>query len=329
MLPLQFPEYTAGFIRALATHGYRTLTGSPECRSIHQPVPPTRFDEDASEEVDALDDPGYLLSCRQYDRDLILAAHGSLEVRDNDTVSVAGLGIQWGKRMARLKTWGGQQSLGALITDRIEALLPWAGKKPRKKQNRRTKAEIEMTETATSSDSEQNTETADDSEIPPAAAPKWQNSPAMLHMAALKGISGIIPGHARVNGIDMGFSPAGKVIALNPWLELLVLIGVEYAPIAIIPSRKYEDGYFAVYSEGLWYEFFRRVRIEPYYYAWDSLDDRGMLPHQFAKMIDPSFSPGPFDDLQIPKHLLDNPDMLWNEIERLKRIAGRDKVGAA
>lgn len=316
---MDFPKYTASFIRAIADYGYRAITTSPVGREIVRPVPPTRFDEDQSEEVDVIDDPEYLLACREYDKNLILAARKSLVARaDANSIAIAGLNIQWPRRMARLKTWGGQQTLGDLLRQRLDSLLPWAGKAPKKKAARKPKS-AEAPEAQANAD--------DEPEESPVVSDTWtwKKIPAISFEAALPGVSGVIPGHARINGIDMGFSPDGQKITLHPWLEVLVMIGMEFAPITVIPSEQFSDGYFAVYSGGLWYPFFRRVRIDPYYYAWDLADVEGLLPHQFAKLIDPEFSPGHFDDLQIPKHLLRNPDMLWNEIERLTRIMNRSE----
>jgi hypothetical protein len=320
MIPaLTFPDCTALFIRALATYGYSALASSPGGREIHPPIPPTRFDEDQSEEVDVLDDPEYLRLCRDYDRQLFLSARSSFAARaDKNSVSICGLSIAWPKRMARLKTWGGQQDLAGVLSDRLDAMFPWAGKKAKKK--RRPKGEESPSPDAPADDLSDATESS---------AWTWETVPATLHESAVEGVSGIIPGHAQINAIDMGFSPLGHKIRLHPWLEILVTIGMESAPLAVIPSEKFSDGQFAVYSAGLWYPFFRRVRIDPYYYAWDVQDDRGLLPHQFTKLIDPTFQPKPFDDLQIPLHLLKNPDLLWNEIERLNRIANRREVASA
>jgi len=311
-MPITFPSHTAKFIRALATIGYREIVSGPVCRDIVAPQPPRRYDDDQGDEIDMLDHPDYVAACRKYERDIVLAVCKSMTVRaDPDTVSVAGLSVSWGKRMRRIVTWGGKQNLGGLIRDRLDCMLPWAGKK-RKKKGVESNEPTDPTEATAPA--------LEESEVAPAP---WKTVLATEYLSSLIGVSGIIPGHAAVNAIDMGFSPDGMKISLNPWLEILVLVGVEFAPIAIIPTDRHANGYFAVYSDGLWYPFYRRVRIDPYYYAWDYEDDRGLLPHQFAKLIDPDFSPGPFDDLQIPRHLLDNPDRLWAEVERLNRIALR------
>jgi hypothetical protein len=259
---LKFSDDIPGFIRTLATYGYRAVAGSPKGAS------------------------------------------------------------SWPKRVARLKTWSGQQSLGDLVRERINCMMPWAGRKSKKARPKSPESATPDKETIAEPPPPEK-EKAD-----PKSPPPWHTMPAVDYESSLAGVSGVIPGHAAINAIDMGFSPNGLKIGLHPWIELLVLIGVEFAPIAVIPSSRFQDGLFAVYGDGLWYSFFRRVRVDPYYYAWDCKDSRGLLPHQFAKFIDPYFQVGPFDDLQIPEHLLRNPDLLANEISRLTRILNRQGVPA-
>lgn len=313
MIPkLSFPEYTPNFIQAFAGYGYEALA-----RGTNHPIPPTRYDPDQDDTVDVLDDPAYLLACREYDRDLILAMGESIAPMgaEKESVAILGLAIMWPRRMGRMRTWGGQQNIVDQIRDRLDCLRPWCEKKARgrKKLTPEEKAEVDAEDEAEKTEPDTRT---------------WRTIPALDFKSSILGVSGIMPGHAAVNAIDLGFSPDKKKFTLNPWLETLVMVGVEFAPITVIPSEQFRTGQFAVYRAGLWYPFFRRVRIDPYYYAWGVLDDRGLLPHQFTKLIDPDFAPGPFDDLQIPEHLLNNPDMLWNEIERLKRILDRRAVVA-
>src|SRR6202000_2051828 len=153
-----------------------------------------RFDQEEGEEVEVPDDPAYLLACREYDRELLLAMHEGLVLRaDQEAVGLIGLSLSWPKRLARLKTWGGQQNLGDMIRMRIDCMLPWAGKKAtkRKRKNQEDPAAVE----GLSFD-----EPAEDA---PAESLPWKTQPPIAYWSARVGVSGLIPGHARVNSIDM------------------------------------------------------------------------------------------------------------------------------
>jgi hypothetical protein len=305
-----FPTDTPRFIQSLVQIGYQSLCIAS---GLPRPLPPTRWDEDVDDEIDILDDPAYLLACRDYDRQLIAAARKYFSPRtDKNCFAVCGLDISWGKKVAALKTWGGQQTLSDIAHDRLNLMDPWTGKKLRKKSLK--------TDHLADEQEQPEDEKADAARAELIAKNTWREMPATLYESATMGVSGLMPVHSRVNAIDMGFSPNGQKIVLHPWLEFLVIVGVQFSTITILPATDRDYGRFAVYHAGHWYTWFRRERIAPYYYAWDCDDHRELLPHQFARWIDPEFRPDPFDDLQIPRHLLDNPEMLWNEIERLKRI---------
>ena len=136
-LDLAFPENTPRFVRALANYGYAAIVASPAGREIARPGIPCRFDDDSGEEIESPDDPAYQLACRDYDRQIILALRASCAAQaDPNVIALGGLNLAWPRRMSRLKTYGGNQTLHLLMRDRLDCLLLWAGEKPKQKKTK-------------------------------------------------------------------------------------------------------------------------------------------------------------------------------------------------
>jgi hypothetical protein len=85
---------------------------------------------------------------------------------------------------------------------------------------------------------------------------------ALDYEAGLIGVSGLMPGHEKVNALDMGFSTAGMNIVCNPWREVAMLIGIQYAPILV------RDDLYAVHWHGDWHSWKVIERVRPYYWAF-------------------------------------------------------------
>lgn len=91
---------------------------------------------------------------------------------------------------------------------------------------------------------------------------------AIEYATAIPGVSGVMPGHAKINALDMGFSPDGIGILTRPWMEVLMLLGIQFAPILV------RDDLYSVHWHGDWHSWRVVERIRPYFWAFDPVGIR-------------------------------------------------------